>query len=231
MAELEEVKLEESAYRFSLNNVINYGAESVLTLGRSKDTVFKLFHPDYLLDPRIGERKEKKIKLLAQAESVGEISFFPKIVAALTYDDDFVGYEMTFSDEDNSLDLMKDYLSRDEMIKVLRDLKKEIICLNSHPLKIVYGDLGDTNVLVNQNDFTVSLCDVDNVSILGMGFEVMRPIQEEYLKKHKGKITPRLDMYMHNVLTRDLIFGETSSDPLVKKYVYNEHKGFLIDEL
>ena len=109
--------------------------------------------------------------------------------------------------------------------------KRKLIYLNEHPLKIVYGDVRDSNVLINQDNYSVGLCDIDNISILGMGFETMGKLQREFIESHRGKITPRLDMYMHNVLTRDLLFGEDSTDPLVKKYVNNEHKGFLIDEL
>ena len=126
---------------------------------------------------------------------------------------------------------MSDYLSKDELIIVLKEVKEYLEFLHRHPLKIVYGDVFEPNILFDESNEVIRLCDIDNVSVMGLGFESMRDVQANYLDRHKGKITPELDVYMHNVLTRDLIFGSNSLDPMVKKYIKYKPKGYLIDEL
>lgn len=230
MSQLEIVNLDEDDLNYALDNLVNFGSESNITLGRATNRLFKIFHQAYLDMDDMREKKEKKIRLLSQATGKLEIPFFPKIYSILTYQDEFIGYEMSANLNDNSLDAAKDNLSRGELITVLKEVKDYLLFLHRHPLNIVYGDLHASNILFNESDAEIRLCDIDNISVKGSGFDVMGDVQSSFLEHHKGKITPSLDVYMHNVLTRDLLFDCDSLDPLVKKYVKYKPKGFLIDE-
>ena len=103
-----------------------------------------------------------------------------------------IGYTMPYLKNYHQFDSNK--MSEEDKKTVLRKLKTKLD--EFHKEGIIYGDLNNGNVLIN-DDLDVELCDIDNVSIAGLNFDIIGEMGKEYLKRFG--ICENFDEYMFNL--------------------------------
>ena len=157
------------------------------------------------------ENKVKKLELIYNTD-IKEV----KPTALVKTQNGIVGYTMPYLKDYQNIDSL--YLSKSKKKEILKKLLDKIPEL--HKEGIIYGDFNDKNLLLSKNvlesnDFDLVLCDIDNVSIGGLDFDLKSKVEERYLDSFG--IDETLDTYMYNLFS--------------VCYIYNQHPPFILDFL
>ena len=147
----------------------------------------------------IRENKLQKVIRLGTTEGLlNELS----ISATLTSEDKtFIGYEMTSTDVLYPLDTNP--LLKDEKLDYLKALRRRLE--NFHEHGIIYGDIKDSNILVNREKGIICFCDLDNVQIGTHTIDLMNYSIQRFADEN-GHIQEGADHYMFNVLTLNQLY-------------------------
>ena len=175
---METIKLHNSD--FTTTNDKLRGCEGTLYI--YGDVLVKIF-----FDKNKLENKIHKIDLINKTK-IGAI----KPINLVEVNGKTIGYTMPYLKDYHQINPNK--LTEEEKKIILRKLKSKLDIF--HEEGIIYGDINNGNVLIN-DDLDVELCDIDNVSIKGLSFDVMSETGEEYLKKFD--ICENFDEYMFNL--------------------------------
>ncbi len=185
---MEIIKLDKDEL-FSLKTKSNLkGYESSIFI--YGDSLIKVFN-----QKEVVENKVRKLKLISQT-NIKDI----KPTALVETQDGIIGYMMPY---------LKDYYNIDSLY-IGKKKKKEIFIKlldkieKLHKEGIIYGDFNSKNLLFSSNvldssDFDLVLCDIDNVSIGGLDFDLKSKVEERYINKFG--IDETLDTYMYNLFT------------------------------
>ena len=77
----------------------------------------------------------------------------------------------------------------------MKELQKKIEKFNEHGIYI--GDISENNIFVTENG--IKLCDLDNIRIGNLDFDIKNCFQKEYLRKYEG--IENIDKYTFNLFT------------------------------
>lgn len=134
------------------------------------------------------ENKRKKIEI------INDDSLFSDEVRpiSLVYENGiFSGYTMELEDY-KTADIFD---SRKKKIEILRKYKEKIEKFNEHGIYI--GDISENNIFVTENG--IKLCDLDNIRIGNLDFDIKNYFQREYLRNYEG--IENIDKYTFNLFT------------------------------
>ena len=134
------------------------------------------------------ENKRKKIEIINNdslfSDEVRPISF--------VYENGmFLGYTMELENYKTA----EVFDSRKKKIEILRKYKEKIEKFNEHGIYI--GDISENNIFVTENG--IKLCDLDNIRIGNLDFDIKNCFQKEYLRKYEG--IENIDKYTFNLFT------------------------------
>lgn len=134
------------------------------------------------------ENKRKKIEIINNnplfSDEVRPIS--------LVYENGiFLGYTMELENYKTA----EVFDSRKKKIEILRKYKEKIEKFNEHGIYI--GDISENNIFVTENG--IKLCDLDNIRIGNLDFDIKNCFQKEYLKSDEG--IENIDKYTFNLFT------------------------------
>lgn len=134
------------------------------------------------------ENKRKKIEIINNdplfSDEVRPIS--------LVYENGiFLGYTMELENYKTA----EVFDSRKKKIEILRKYKEKIEKFNEHGIYI--GDISENNIFVTENG--IKLCDLDNIKIGNLDFDIKNCFQKEYLRKYEG--IENIDKYTFNLFT------------------------------
>lgn len=134
------------------------------------------------------ENKRKKIEIINDdplfSDEVRPIS--------LVYENGmFLGYTMKLENYKTA----EVFDSRKKKIEILRKYKEKIEKFNEHGIYI--GDISENNIFVTENG--IKLCDLDNIKIGNLDFDIKNCFQKEYLRKYEG--IENIDKYTFNLFT------------------------------
>ena len=132
--------------------------------------------------------KEKKIEIINNdplfSDEVRPIS--------LVYENGmFLGYTMELENYKTA----EVFDSRKKKIEILRKYKEKIEKFNEHGIYI--GDISENNIFVTENG--IKLCDLDNIRIGNLDFDLKNYFQREYLRSYKD--IENIDKYTFNMFT------------------------------
>lgn len=134
------------------------------------------------------ENKRKKIEI------INNDSLFSDEVRpiSLVYENGmFLGYTMELENYKTA----EVFDSRKKKIEILRKYKEKIEKFNEHGIYI--GDISENNIFVTENG--IKLCDLDNIRIGNLDFDIKNCFQKEYLRKYEG--IENIDKYTFNLFT------------------------------
>lgn len=134
------------------------------------------------------ENKRKKIEIINNdplfSDEVRPIS--------LVYENGmFLGYTMELENY-KTADIFD---SRKKKIEILKKYKEKIEKFNEHGIYI--GDISENNIFVTENG--IKLCDLDNIRIGNLDFDIKNCFQKEYLREYEG--IENIDKYTFNLFT------------------------------
>lgn len=134
------------------------------------------------------ENKRKKIEIINNdplfSDEVRPIS--------LVYENGmFLGYTMELENYKTA----EVFDSRKKKIEILRKYKEKIEKFNEHGIYI--GDISENNIFITENG--IKLCDLDNIRIGNLDFDIKNCFQKEYLRKYKD--IENIDKYTFNLFT------------------------------
>lgn len=163
-----------------------YGYESEIFL-YNNDKIMKIFKTD---DRNVLNNKLQKLKYL---HTLNTNDVLP--IDLIYIDGIFKGYTSILKKEFYHIDSLKQnkkirYYILNEVLKKLKYY---------HSLGITFGDLNPHNILYNKKTNEVILCDLDNVSINELNFDVVNNYQDDYLYHYKTK--ENMDEFIFNILT------------------------------
>lgn len=205
MKVMPNINLSPSEYYSILKNEETHGGEGIISRGSRPNTLYKIFFNGRQELCPMSENKQRKVLEIYQKGL--EYCVLP--LATLSLNGEMVGYEMTRDANDVDLESLKE-LPREQMIAVLRRAKIALEYFASRD--ITYGDVTESNILINRQTGAVKFCDIDNMRvgeypIDKKGFSLLK-----YSTK-TGVIDRKADAYMHNLLTiRKLHYREEVYD-------------------
>ena len=134
------------------------------------------------------ENKRKKIEIINNdplfSDEVRPIS--------LVYENGmFLGYTMELENYKTA----EVFDSRKKKIEILRKYKEKIEKFNKHGIYI--GDISENNIFITENG--IKLCDLDNIRIGNLDFDIKNCFQKEYLREYEG--IENIDKYTFNLFT------------------------------
>lgn len=199
-------KLSQTEYEMLMQNIVNFGGESVICKSEDPGTLSKLFTiPENCL-PR--QNKFDKLNIIYSEENI-RCTTMP--VRALELGTIFAGYEVTFDAADITLE--KAEMPLETRIFILTRIKRILEYYASK--KITYGDVRSPNILINPHTKRVKFCDIDNIKIGDYPIDVM---SEELLDftQARGKVDQTSDAYMFNLLTlQQLSYQDAKYDDIL----------------
>ena len=183
------------------------GAEGLIIRQPNKNVVRKILLSEIVEEEyqrkkdieAIRENKLNKIIRLGTMEGLLNELF---VSATITSEDKtFIGYEMTSTDVLYPLDTNP--LLKDEKLDYLKSLRRRLD--NFHEHGIIYGDIKDSNILVNREKGIICFCDLDNVQIGTHEIDLMNYSIQRFADEN-GHIQEGADRYMFNVLTLNQLY-------------------------
>lgn len=173
------------------------GGEGILFKGMRPDTLYKIF-VDYETTTPIGLSDNKFNKVLAMYENPLEDSVQP--LSTISIDGNLVGYEMTFDEQDTTLDQI--FLTRKQLIDALKGTSRILQYYARND--ITYGDVKSNNILINRKTKRTKFCDMDNVRYGQYPIDLITDHIESMLAPEQD-IDERVDAYMHNLMTIQML--------------------------
>lgn len=191
MRELPIKKISQEEYEQIMQNIVNFGGESVICKSDNPGTLNKMFTIPENCMPR-----QNKINKLNAIYKEGNLRFSTMPISLIKKGDTFTGYEVTYSAEDITLDTAE--MSSEIKIFVLTRIKRILEYYASK--NITYGDVRGSNILINPLTKSVKFCDIDNIKINDYHIDLM---SDELLQltRARGKVDWISDAYMYNLLT------------------------------
>ena len=184
------------------DKTINYGGESIIVRPDIPNTVFKLYKESITEEER--KNKTKKLELVRQRKT----GFITQPKSVILCDEKIIGHSFNYDREDISMLLYP--LTTEEKISYLKRIK--VILDYFKRRGIIYPDLKSDNILLNQRNGRIKFCDIDSVQI----DELKSNIEEEYIIPFlkKGLLDERIHIYLHNLMTIDMLLTNTSDSYL-----------------
>ena len=162
-----------------------------------KDSLIKIFTNKDVIQNKIA-----KLTLLHDLD----IDIIP--TSFISINGEIKGYSMPYLKDYRAVN--PEFLRKKKKLIILEKLNNKLDEL--HSKGIIYGDIRSGNILIN-SDLDLVLCDIDNVSINGYGFDILGDIAKRYVRKYG--IDETLDIYSYNLYTAVLM--------------YNTHDPFALD--
>lgn len=208
MAQIKNIVLSTDELQHIKDNSSSYlkGAEGIIIKQPDRRVVRKILlseikEKDY--DPKeVEQTRENKRKKIIQLASMPDLLNELKVTATMTDEQGkFIGYEMTSPVELFCLDTNP--LNPDEKLEYLKILKRRLQDFHSHG--IVYGDIKESNVLVNYDQAIICFCDLDNVQ-LGFNNIDLLNFSLNIFSDENGYLEPGADVFMFNILTLNQLY-------------------------
>lgn len=192
MSKLPNTKLSDGELWGMLNDgIFGYGGEAIVCKPNNPHTLYKIFTKTGTNIPSgMSENKFQKILRLY----TNPVDHLVRPVGTISNQGMLIGYEMSYDKEDDAL--INKITTYDEKLYYLKETKKILTYLNNHD--IIYGDIKDDNILVNDKTGTITLCDIDNIQLDELPIDLMNYALEEYHEQVK-QIDAKADAYMHNL--------------------------------
>lgn len=215
MKRMPNLKITKEEYQNLQRNFTNRGAEGLICFSGKENTIYKIFQSNNQ-DIPVSFNKQQKIIELYQKD----LDYTVKPISTISCAGEMIGYEMTYNPFDQALESLPS-LPRKDLIKILKKVKIALLYLQSKD--ITYGDVTDSNILVNTKNGTITFCDIDNMRVGSHPIDVKGYALSRYYEQ-VGLIDAKADAYMHNLLTiktlsgRDLYESEIIKD--LRKGIY-----------
>ncbi len=142
----------------------------------------------------IMENKRKKIELISNMKCFKDEI---KILDAAYEFGEFKGYTMEIC----PYRVINPYADTRIVIKYLKIIKEKIELLNKNDIYI--GDFNPTNFLVDINDNNISMCDLDNLKIKDLDFDIKHRFVRNFME-NCNKIE-NIDSYCFNLFTISML--------------------------
>lgn len=207
MAQIKKIVLQQQELQSIKDNSSSYlkGAEGIIIKQPDRRVVRKILlseikPKDYDKDKVEGIRESKRQKI----ESLSEMDLLNELrISAILIDEQerFIGYEMTSPVELFCLDTNP--LLPDEKLAYLRLLKHRLQDFHNHG--IVYGDIKESNILLNKDQGIICFCDLDNVQ-LGFNTIDLLNFSLNIFSDENGYIQKGADVFMFNILTLNQLY-------------------------
>lgn len=178
---------------FELNkNRLSNGIESYI-YKLDSDYIYKI-----LKTPN-KEELENKLAKIVKLQKLG-ISFLTTPIATLSYQNEFIGYQMAY--DENDLNWSQIDMSKDEKVRYLKQLKDKLFILEEYG--ILYIDIKKENILINKATGNLKLCDIDSVQIGNLKADMFRYVAT-YLRGDDLLFDSSIHAFMHNIYTLDVL--------------------------
>ncbi len=204
---MQEIKISKKNIVSSINpdgqlDEFSCGLEGIIYLYRdskyyNKDVLLKYIRPlkhfveyDINISLDMMENKRKKIELITQMKCFeNEI----KILDAGYEFGEFRGFTM----EKCPYNMINAFANTKTKIKYLKLIKEKIELFNANDVYI--GDFNPTNFLVNRSNNKIAMCDLDNLKIGDIDFDIKHRFVTEFLRNCNHR--EYLDSYCFNLFT------------------------------
>lgn len=192
MSKLPNTKLSDRELWGMINDkLFGYGGEAVVCKNNNPHTLYKIFTRTGTNIPEgMSENKFQKILRLHE----NPVEHLVRPIGTISNQGVLIGYEMTYDQDDQAL--INKITSYDEKKYYLKETQKILDYLNERD--IIYGDIKDDNVLINEKTGLITLCDIDNIQIEELPIDLMNYALEQYYDQ-VGEIDDKVDAYMHNL--------------------------------
>lgn len=179
------------------------GIESIIYYydDNGKIVLLKHFNDEIFIDDRFVpitqktlSNKEKKIEIIKSSPLFNNEV---KILDKAYEDDKFKGYTL----EKSNLTVTSCFQKRKAKIKILKELRNKIELFNQNG--IFLGDIHEGNILTNKDGSEIQLCDLDNLRINDLDFDVVSVAVNRFNKKCSKK--EFVDSYSFNLFTISLL--------------------------
>lgn len=175
----------------------DYGSEAgIIKEGKFAIKFFQedFGHSEYTEDEIEYVRENKLQKILR----IGSMKNFDNGLVPLgtySYQKKFVAYRMFYLRYPNFGNLC---LGERETLQYLKLIKRKL--LHFHKLGIVYGDIKDDNIFIDQEHQRIIFGDLDNMQLGTFPIDLMAYYAEDFVRNYGG-IDEKLDSYMMNLMT------------------------------
>lgn len=199
---LPDIKLSEDEYISMKKCSAYHGSEGCVI--RDGDYAIKIFKNNFGKKDTCHEKIELtrenkfcKIKTLFRYGNLFDNEFYP--LATYSYEGKFVGFHgpwLPYSSMNFST------LNMREKIFYLKKIRQKLESF--HEIGIVYGDIKDDNIFIDTSSKKVTFVDIDNMKIGAYPMDLMSNSAKNFIANY-GKVDKKLDSYMMNLLTIDLL--------------------------
>ncbi len=201
---LKDIKLMEEEYQLLLKSYCDFGSESYII--RDHNKMIKLFKSNFgnhllACEEEIEQVRENKFQKIIVIDQLGEKfqnGFRP--LATYSCGGKFVGYS---GDWFSYSTMQFACFSRGEVIYYLKMVKEKLELW--HQQSIVYGDIKSDNILIDPIHKDIIFLDIDNIQIRDFPIDLMSSFVKNFVKNY-GKVDEKLDSYMGNLLTLDMLY-------------------------
>lgn len=171
-------------------NIIDLGAESNIHKN-SPTTIIKIWKDEVITKKEKNNKQKKLRKLHAK-----NIKYIPTILSTYSIKKQCVGYEMSFDELD--IPMVLSPLTTSDKIIVLKQLKEILQYFSENG--IIYPDLKNDNILINQKTSNITICDIDNSKVDNLPIELYPHYALQFVQDYQ-KEDKMLHSYMHNLYT------------------------------
>lgn len=193
MKRLPNINITEKEYEYIISQEETIGGEGMICSSGNKNTLYKLFIDANGNICPMPENKVRKISALY----LKQLPNLVKPISTISCNGEVVGYEMTYNPDDRALCCLP-HLERKKLIDALKQSKEVLEHFASQD--VIYGDISDSNILLNTKTGVITFCDIDNMQVGEYPIDVKGYALMKYYEK-TGVIDEKADAFVHNLLT------------------------------
>lgn len=194
---LKNKSITEEEKNYYEHHYMDFGTESIIYRS-GPNSVIKIWKDKIISDEKKENKKSKIVRIDRK-----NILYIPKILQTISLDGICIGYETSYDEWNMSMLIAP--LDRKDKIKYLKKTKEILAYFYSEG--IIYSDVKNDNILINQKTGNISFCDMDNTRVEELPTDLPTYYTRKFVTEY-GQEDDKLHSYVHNLFTLAEISGD-----------------------
>ena len=214
---LKNIKITAEQKAYYENHYMDLGMESHI-YRNSPNTIIKLWKDEVITNSQKENKKNKLVKMYEK-----RLKHIPTIICTYSLYDVCVGYEMSYDEDD--IPMLIAPLDRSSKLNTLKEMKS--ILQSFIDEGVIYPDIKNDNILINNRTGNLTFCDIDNSKIDSLPIDVYPHYAARFFKGY-GQENSALHSYMLNLYTLTEL-TDTWQDEVIEGISQGEYQDMFIE--
>ena len=215
---LKNIKITAEQKAYYENHYMDLGMESHI-YRNSPNTIIKIWKDEVITNSQKENKKDKLVKMYER-----RLKHIPTIISTYSLYGVCIGYEMSYDEDD--IPMLIAPLDKSNKLKALKEMKSILQYFIDEG--VIYPDIKNDNILINNRTGNLTFCDIDNSKIDSLPIDVYPHYAARFFKGY-GQEDSALHSYMLNLYTLTELTG-TWQDEVIEGISQDAYQDMFIEK-